>query len=1094
MRGIKPSALFSYALAIAAVVLAAVLTALLHPIMLERATFLFFIIAVLFSAWRGGHGPGLLAVVLGAWVADWFFLAPYHSLALTDPRSAGPVTVFLLAATVVSVLIAEGRRAEAQLRKLSRAVEQSPASVIITDTEGRIEYVNPKFSQATGYTLEEVKGKNPRILKSGETAPEEYRRLWETVNSGGEWRGEFHNKRKSGELFWEVASISPIRGRAGVITHFLAVKEDISERKQAEAEIQSLAKLASENPNPILRIARNGTLLYINDSGVCGLPDWNLRTGKPAPIIFQNLVSQAMDKRSTQVVELEHGGRTYLFSVVPVVGTDYVNLYGRDMTARVQAEKALRRSHDLLNLTGQMAGVGGWELDLATQSVTWTQEVYRIHEVDPATRVNLADAINFYAPEARPVIAAAVQACIDSGTPWDLELPLITAQGRHIWVRAQGTAEIQGGRAVRLYGAFQDITDRKQAIVALREANARFERVVEHISDALIQDDLDGRVVFANSRFFELFNLPETNPAALMLEDYIAPEWREFLRNRNNRRVRGEDVPDQFEYKGLWRDGSTMWLEVTVTKVIENGRIIGTQSAIRDISERKRAELALRLQGAALDAAANAIIITDRNGTIEWVNPAFTELTGYSAEEATGKNPGELVKSGVHDPAFYKNLWDTLLAGRPWHGEMINRRKDGNRHPEEQTITPVKDAGGEITHFVAIKRDLTEAKRLEAQFLQAQKMEVVGRLAGGIAHDFNNLLTFIIGIADLALTELKQGEPLRADLEEILLAGKRAAALTQQLLTFSRRQVTKFEPISLNAVVTDMQSMLPRLIGEDVRLVFKLAEALGTVKADFSQLGQVILNLAVNARDAMPTGGTLTIETANVALDDAHAVRHLSVRPGPHVMLAISDTGVGMDAETRERIFEPFFTTKGPAKGTGLGLSTVYGIVRQAGGSIWVYSEIGLGTTFKVYLPRLEVAARKPEPALIVREVQGSETILIVEDEDSVRGLARRFLESAGYRVLTASNAGEALLSVEGQEGPIHLVLMDVVMPGMNGPDLAERLAASRSEIKILYTSGYTDDTIAHHGVLVEGVDFISKPYTLLELLHKVRAVLDAQG
>ncbi len=371
--------------------------------------------------------------------------------------------------------------------------------------------------------------------------------------------------------------------------------------------------------------------------------------------------------------------------------------------------------------------------------------------------------------------------------------------------------------------------------------------------------------------------------------------------------------------------------------------------------ERNRAEATLRLQSAALNAAADATVITDRQGTIVWINPAFTQLTGYSASESIGRNPRDLVKSGRHEPAFYEQMWSTLRKGQVWRGEMLNRRKDGTVYNEDQSITPVL-LDGSITHFVAIKRDLTDRRNLEGQFLQAQKMEVVGRLAGGVAHDFNNLLTVINGTAELALADLPSAHPLRRDFQSILDAGNRATGLTRQLLAFSRKQIAHRTRLAVGPVLTGFRSMLQRLIGEDIKLEV-VADSAGSVLADQSQLEQVILNLAVNARDAMPRGGSLYLEAANVELDEQFALRHRGVQPGPHVRLTVRDSGQGISESVMKRIFEPFFTTKEAGKGTGLGLATVYAIVAQSKGTIWVESEINRGTTFTIYLPRIDDAA-----------------------------------------------------------------------------------------------------------------------------------------
>jgi len=511
-----------------------------------------------------------------------------------------------------------------------------------------------------------------------------------------------------------------------------------------------------------------------------------------------------------------------------------------------------------------------------------------------------------------------------------------------------------------------------------------------------------------------------------------------------------------------------------------------------ELAERRRLEEKLQLQAAALESAANAILITDREGKILWVNPAFTQVTGYAADEVLGENP-RILKSGRHPPEFYEHVWKTILAGQVWHGEMVNQRKNGSLVYEETTITPVRDAGGGISRFVAIKLDVTEKRNIEEQLRQAQKMEAIGLLAGGIAHDFNNLLGVIIGYSELLLEGTKPDDPRRKQLQAIAKAGGHAASLTRQLLAFSRKQVLEPVVLDLNAVVSDVTRMLRRLLGEHIKLVVVAGRSLGRVKADPSQIEQVVINLAVNARDAMPQGGQLTIETANVELDEDYRRRHPAAEPGRHVMLAVSDTGAGMDEETQGRIFEPFFTTKEMGKGTGLGLATVYGIVKQSGGYIWVYSEPGQGTTFKVYFPRVEEAAE--EPAAVegqVRSLRGTETILLVEDAEALRLFARESLLSCGYTVLDAGSGVEAREISARHKEPIHLLLTDVVLPRMSGRELAEHLAPHRPEMKVLFMSGYTDDAIVYHGVLKPGTSFLQKPFSAYKLRSKVREVLDA--
>jgi two-component system, cell cycle sensor histidine kinase and response regulator CckA len=427
-------------------------------------------------------------------------------------------------------------------------------------------------------------------------------------------------------------------------------------------------------------------------------------------------------------------------------------------------------------------------------------------------------------------------------------------------------------------------------------------------------------------------------------------------------------------------------------------------------------------------------------------------------------------------------------------------RKDGTKAFNEISVSLIRDSEGKPIGFRGIARDVTERKHaeiemvtLQEQLRQSQKMEAIGQLAGGVAHDFNNLLTVIHGYSELILTSLDENSRLRQDVQEIIHASERASSLTRQLLAFSRKQVLQPKVLDLNAHVFDMDKMLRRMIGENIELMTLLAKDLGRIKADPGQIEQVILNLAVNARDAMLNGGKLTIETANIELDENYARSHIGVTPGHYVMLSVSDTGVGIAREVKERIFEPFFTTKEKGKGTGLGLSTVFGIIQQSGGNIWVYSEPGLGTTFKIYLPRIEEDTESLKPSAVsTKSLQGSETILLVEDEEIVRKLACTILQKNGYKVLEAPNGEEALRIVQGQNGnPIHLLVTDVVMPGMSGRQLADLLERLRPEMKILYISGYTDNAIVHHGVLEKGIDYIQKPFTIEGLARKVREVLD---
>ena len=517
----------------------------------------------------------------------------------------------------------------------------------------------------------------------------------------------------------------------------------------------------------------------------------------------------------------------------------------------------------------------------------------------------------------------------------------------------------------------------------------------------------------------------------------------------------------------------------------------------KEIDDRRRVEKALGTSEERyrelFENASDSVYTLDLAGRITSLNKAGEQATGYTRAEALTMDIKQIVApEDLQQVRKMMKQGNDRRGGSPTYDFKIVT-KDGRPLVLEVSARPIVQDGQPVG-MQGIARDVTERKQLEAQFRQAQKMEAVGRLAGGVAHDFNNLLLVVRGYSELSLARLGPHESLRTNLEEIQKAADRAASLTQQLLAFSRQQVLQPKVLDLNTVVTDAEKMLRRLIGEDIEVVAELAPELGPVMSDPGRIEQIILNLAVNGRDAMPQGGRLTLKTSNVTLDQAYARQHRGARPGPHVLLAVSDTGVGMDAETQSHIFEPFFTTKDAGKGTGLGLSTVYGIVKQSGGTIWVESAPGRGTTFEIYLPLVEKVAAGGElhPALPAHPPGGTETILVVEDELSVRKLGANFLASSGYTVLEAPDGGAALKVCEKHRGPIHLLMTDLVMPGMSGRELAVRLAGQRPELKVIYVSGYTDDNVVPHGVWEEEIAFLPKPFSLHELAHKVREALES--
>jgi len=494
----------------------------------------------------------------------------------------------------------------------------------------------------------------------------------------------------------------------------------------------------------------------------------------------------------------------------------------------------------------------------------------------------------------------------------------------------------------------------------------------------------------------------------------------------------------------------------------------------------------------AIEQSEECVIITDVQGVIHYVNPAFEHITGYTRQEAVGQSLENFTNVSYNDSS-YQNMLLALRNGQVWRGRFVNQRKDGQNFTEEAIVSPVRNEQGAIVNYVHLKHDVTRQLQLEDQLRQSQKMDAIGQLAGGVAHDFNNLLTAIMSYSSLALEALPSNHPIYSDLQGIQKTTERAAALTRQLLAFARQQITQPRFIDLNESIMNMNRLLRRLIGADIELVTLPGESLGWVKIDPSQIEQVLVNLVVNARDAMPNGGKLTIETANVELDEEYTSRHAEVASGSYVMLAISDNGIGMTKEVQAHIFEPFFTTKEVGKGTGLGLATCFGIVKQSGGHIWVYSEPGHGTTFKVYLPQgisedMALSSRSSKYQL----PSGTETVLLVEDETTVRDLAARVLRQRGYTVLEAANGEEALRILENRgEISIHLLLTDVVMPRMGGRALVNQLRSTGVMPKVLFMSGYTDNAVIQNDILSPNVDFLQKPFTPEQLAHKVRAVLN---
>ncbi|MCK6544942.1 PAS domain S-box protein, partial [Myxococcota bacterium] len=631
--------------------------------------------------------------------------------------------------------------------------------------------------------------------------------------------------------------------------------------------------------------------------------------------------------------------------------------------------------------------------------------------------------------------------------------------------------------------------NRRATEEALRQSEERFRQLFETSRDGIAATDLEGRFTSANPAFLELLGLASFEALTeRTLPELTVPELRAFDALML-REVREHAYSPEHEKEYVRRDGTHIPVSVRMwLRRDSSGEAVGTWVVARDLRDRKETEALIHRLSSAVEQSPVSVIITDLDGLIEYVNPRFTMVTGYTFDEVRGRHT-RMLKSGETSGVDYRELWKRISSGGTWQGEFHNRRKSGELFWESAQISPIFDAAGRITGYLALKEDITGRKLLEDQLRQAQKMEAVGRLAGGVAHDFNNLLTVIRGSTAMLLEDLPTSHPMRELVEDIGRAGERATALTRQLLAFSRRQVLQVKVLELPTVVAELARMLQRLIGEDIELVTVSHPPVVRVKADPGQLEQVIINLVVNARDAMPKGGRLRIETSTLELDAAQGRAH-AITPGRYAVLSVQDTGVGMSEAVRAHLFEPFFTTKEKGKGTGLGLATVHGIVEQSGGHIEVDSEVGAGTTFRIYFPETEDSRHDTRTLDLMPPARSTGTVLLVEDDDTIRNIVRSVLRRRGYDVVTAHDAKHALEQADRIDAPIALLLTDVILPGGSGATIPPRLRQRHPETKVLYMSGYTDDALAGAGIDEHEAAFIQKPFTPTTLLAKIAEVL----
>ena len=1043
-------------------------------------------------------------------------------------------------------------QAASQAQQLFQLVAEKSSDLIsIVGSDGLIKFQSPSTLTLMGWRPEELLGSNGFSY----VHPEDRQRAEDLLRSGIDHppttTAELRLRHRDGSYKAFEAASSQIT-EDGRVTGLLINFRDISERRRQEQERRAseekYRQLFQRNLAGVFVSTLDGRLLDCNDSfaQIYGYTTREEIMRQPAENFYlsksdrDEFIAKVRRKKTLTNHELQcrrkDGSSFWLLENITLLEATAdlpERLQGTliDITERKQAEEALIESETKFRAVADTAssaiyihnGKNFLYVNRASETITGypSEELLAL----PVAEIVHPD-------DASLVMSRSVARLRGSDADARYEFRILRKDGTYRWLDFSGTQISFEGQAAVLATAF-DITERKRserlqnALYRIAEASHTVEDL-EHFYPQIHR--IVSELMFAKNLYIALFDpWAETLTYPYYADEFDEPPVGELPLGRGRTEFvlrTGQSIlltPEKFEklaHAGemeLVGSACVDWMGVPLKEGSKTFGVLVVQSyhesvrynerdldVLNFVSQqlasaivRKKHQDALRESESRyrsmVVSAVYGIYRSSPDDMFLEVNPAMVKMLGYDSA-------GELLRVKISQDVYVEPESRHLFierykaAGKVENVEVKWKRKDGKVITVRLSGRAVLRQDGSVDSFEMIAEDVTERRALEEQLRQSQKMEAVGRLAGGIAHDFNNLLTVIKGYSDLLLEEFKPADPLRAEVDEIRKAADRAASLTRQLLAFSRQQVLAPKVLDLNTVVSNMDRLLHRLLGADIDLQTTLARDLGRVKADPGQIEQVIMNLAVNARDAMPNGGKLTVETANVVLDERYAFEHIGAQAGSYVMIAVSDNGTGMSESVRQRIFEPFFTTKEVGKGTGLGLSTVYGIVKQSGGYVWVYSEVGMGTTFKVYLPRVDapadIAALR---AALPSSHAGTETILLVEDEDGVRALVRQVLSRYGYTVLEARHGGEALLHCERHTAAIHLLLSDVVLEQMSGPDLAKRLLEMRPELKVLFISGYTDDAIIHQGVLSADTAFLQKPFTTEALAKKIREILDSE-
>jgi len=730
--------------------------------------------------------------------------------------------------------------------------------------------------------------------------------------------------------------------------------------------------------------------------------------------------------------------------------------------------------------------------DLEGRITYVSEKTLELHGFERAEEMIGKSSLDFIAPEDHARAVDGIRKTMEKGS---------TSLRRYTLFRKDGTSFIgelsaslikdAEGNPKAFIGIVRDVSERSRMEEALRASEEKYRDLVENAKDAIYSLDRDGVITYMSPSVEFISGYKPSDLVGRPFHNFINEDDLPATHDNFRAALAGKEAPSEFRFTKP--TGEVRWARSSGKPMYEGDRIVGVRGVLSDITDRKNAEQEAQFLGSIASQAKDAFIVTDLDFKITYMNNAAEELFGYALDDLRGETPGVLNAEADSDK-MQEEIYKTVQSGGVWNGTVLNKRKDGGTFLCEMKVGPIRDERGRVKSYLGIQRDITEKRQLQEQLLQAQKMEAVGTLAGGIAHDFNNMLTAIIGYSDLLLAGCGRDFELRQDIREIGSVARRAAGLTRQLLSFSRRQIIKVSPIDLSVQVTRLENMLRRLLGESVELSIEAPPGLQAIKADAGQIEQVIMNLVLNAGDAMPDGGRITVKVEAVTLDEESCKGIQDAKPGKWIRLSVADTGPGIEEDVLRHIFEPFFTTKAVGKGTGLGLSVVYGIVQQHEGWIDVRTERGEGTVFRVCFPAVvDLPEERVDEDAIEADLRGKgERILVVEDEEGVRSFAARALASRGYVVFEAADAREAESVFDSEEGKFALILCDVVLPDGNGLELAERLSSRSGGVPMLLTSGYADRSLRWSMIQRKGIEFLCKPYEFADLLRAVKRVLDA--